>query len=77
MSLNLVFFRIVEVGQDGAVVLGIVAKLFLDAEELVVLAHPFGAAQGTGLNLAGVHAHGEVSDKVVAVSPERWEMTVV
>ena len=41
---------------------GEVAQFFLDAEELVVLGHAVGAAQGTGLDLAAVGGHGDVGD---------------
>jgi len=43
----------------GAVA-GVVAEFFFDAEELVVLADAVGAAQGAGLDLAGVHGHDDV-----------------
>ena len=45
-----------------AAVDGVVAELFLDAEELVVFGDAVGAAEGAGLDLAGVGGHGEVGD---------------
>ena len=38
------------------------AELFLDAEELVVLGHTVGTAEGAGLNLAAVGGHCDVGD---------------
>ena len=50
---------------------GIRAELLLDAKKLVVLGQALGAARGTGLDLAGGEADGEVGDVGVPVSPER------
>src|SRR5882724_7263418 len=41
------------------------AKLFLDAEELVVLRHAVGAAERTGLDLAGIGRDRDVGDRDV------------
>ena len=43
-------------------VVGDVAELLLDAQQLVVLGDAVGAAGGAGLDLAGVGRHGEVGD---------------
>ena len=44
---------------------GVIAQLFLDAEELVVFCDPVGAAHGAGLDLAAVGGDGEVGDGAV------------
>ena len=43
----------------------IVAKLLLDAKQLVVLSHAVGAAQRTGLDLAAVGGNSNVGDSSV------------
>ena len=44
---------------------GVIAQLFLDAEELVVFRDPVRTAHGTGLDLAAVSRDGEVGDGAV------------
>ena len=45
-------------GVDGAA-----AQVLLNAEQLVVLGHPLGAAGGAGLDLAGVQRHGQIGKR--------------
>ncbi len=52
--------QVVERGAAGVV--GDVAQVFLDAQQLVVLGDAVGTAQRTGLDLARVGAHGDVGD---------------
>lgn len=54
------FLEVVE-GFD-AWVFGGIAKLFFDAEELVVFGNTIGSGHGTSLDLAGVESNDEVSD---------------
>src|SRR4051794_18814749 len=54
-----------ETGFDGlelAAVDGVFAEQLLDAKQLIVFGNAVGAAQGTGLDLAGVGGHGNVGD---------------
>jgi hypothetical protein len=46
----------------GAGVDGVAAEQLLDAQQLVVLRQPVGAAERTGLDLAAVRRHGDVGD---------------
>ena len=43
-------------------VLGDITQLLLDAEQLVVLGHPVGAAGGAGFDLGGVHRHHDIGN---------------
>ena len=52
-------------GHHRAVVHGLVLQVLLDAQELVVLGQAVRAAQGAGLDLAGVHGHGQIGDEGV------------
>ena len=42
-----------------------VAEVFLDAQQLVVLGDAVAAAERTGLDLAGIGAHGDIGDRRV------------
>jgi len=54
-------FREIELAHFAAVD-GIVAEFLFDAEELVVFGDAVGAAEGAGLDLAGVRGDGDVGD---------------
>src|SRR5690606_39506170 len=50
----------------GAALVGrLVTQLLFDAQQLVVLGYPVGAAQRTGLDLTGSSTHGQVGNGVV------------
>ena len=61
-----VFVRLLHAGERGlAGVQGSITEVVLDAEQLVVLGDTLAAGRGTGLNLAGVGGHREVSNRRV------------
>ena len=62
---SLLPFALLEVEGLDAEELGGLTQLFLDAQELVVLADAVGAAGRAGLDLAGAGGHGEVGDEGV------------
>src|SRR5690606_36102549 len=52
--------------ERGTALVGrLVTQLLFDAQQLVVLGHPVGAAQRTGLDLTGSSTHGQVGNGVV------------
>src|SRR5690625_2511765 len=51
--------------RGAAGVPGGLVQLVLDAQQLVVLVDPLTAGGGTGLDLPGVHRHGQVGDSGV------------
>ena len=40
-------------------------QVFFDAQQLIILLHPFASAGCAGLQMAGIQGHGHISDKTV------------